>query len=236
MLLHCPSCNQPLSAAHVDVENFSAKCSHCYQISFFDQEKRKSSQLTSKKQELDLPDGMSIRSMLSQLELRYAWRRHSSGFLIFFGIFWNLMLLPFVAIAVYQSEWKIFLGTSIHLLVGVGLLYYILSSLFNVTYISVTPKEVQVEHTPLPNPFRPGRTLSANQMEQVYVKKYASGKTNGQPNWMFAVEVILKNQASVRLVGGLKTADYGLFIEQEIERFLDISDRKVQEEWRGNYT
>lgn len=184
----------------------------------------------------DLPDGMSIRRMISQMEIRYSWRRHASGFLSFFAILWNLMLVPFVAMAIIEWEPMIFLGISLHLLFGVGLLYYLLAHLFNATYITVTPREIKVEVTPLPSPLTRSRVLSSNQMEQLYVKKYSSGKTNGQPVWAYAVEAVLKNQANLRLVSGLKTPDYALFIEKEIEKFLNIDDRAVSEEWKGHYS
>jgi hypothetical protein len=234
MLLNCPQCEKPLKAEDISIENMMAKCRNCDHLFFFDQKGNRDG-IPLQKQVLELPDGMSIRKMISQLEIRYSWRRNANGFLIFFAILWNLFLLPFVIIALTQWEWIILLFLSLHLLVGVGLIYYLLATLFNATYITVSPRILRVEVTPLPIPMQASRTLSADQIEQVYVKKYSSGKTNGEPTWAYAVEVILKNQANVRLVGGLKTADYGLYIEQEIEKYLHIDDRRVKAEWSGNY-
>jgi hypothetical protein len=43
----------------------------------------------------------------------------------------------------------------------------------------------------------------------------------------------LKNKDRLQLVKGLRSHSQGLYIEQQIERFLKIDDKPVEEEWRG---
>ena len=237
MELHCPNCHSTIPAADINIQEMAAKCGRCQQVFFFDRDGLKPvSSRQEPKAAIELPDGMKVSRLLGELEISYVWRRSASGFLTFFAIFWNLMLLPFVAIAIWQGEYVILLFCGLHLLIGVGLLYYTLATFLNTTFVTVTPSELHIQHRPLPSPFHRNRILSSRQIAQLFIKKYANGRTNGQPNWAFAVEALLQNQANVRLVGGLKTADFALYLEQEIERFLHIEDRKVAEEWEGHYS
>jgi len=236
MQLHCPNCRSPIPASDINIREMAAKCIDCQHLFFFDRDGVQPATATStSKGAIELPDGMKVQRLLNELEISYNWRRHASGFLILFGLFWNAMLIPFLLVGLTSGQYVVLLAISLHLLIGIGLLYYILASLLNTTYVSVTPLELQVEHRPLPVPMQTKRVLSSRQIAQVYVKKYANGKTNGQPNWAYAVEVLLQNQAAIRLLGGLKTADFALYLEQEIERFLHIDDRRVKAEWSGPY-
>jgi hypothetical protein len=234
MDLPCPQCQSPVPASNVNIQELAAKCDRCQTVFFFDRDGSRPD--PPARPAVELPDGMKVSRMLGELELSYSWRRHASGFLLVFGLFWNAMLIPFVLVAVSSGQYMIFLGIGLHLLVGIGLLYYILASFLNSTYITVTSFELQIEHRPLPVPMRSKRVLSARQIAQLYTSKYTSSRTNGQPNWSFAVDALLQNQSRVRLLSGLKTAGYARYLEQEIERFLNLEDRRVKEEWTGPYT
>ena len=233
MDLHCPDCQRSVPVSNINIQELAPKCDTCQTVFFFD---RDGSRLRPpERPAVELPDGMKVSRMLGELELSYSWRRHASGFLLVFGLFWNAMLIPFVLVAVASGQYMVFLGIGLHLLVGIGLLYYILASFLNSTYITVTPFELHIEHRPLPVPMRSKRVLSSKQIAQLYISKYASGKTNGQPNWAFAVEALLQNQSTLRLLSGLKTAGFASYLEQEIERFLNLADRRVKDEWTGPY-
>lgn len=71
------------------------------------------------------------------------------------------------------------------------------------------------------------------EVKQLYVEKYISSRTNGSPNDAYRVNLILDNQRTVRLIHGLRHPDQARYIEQQVERFLEIEDRPVREEWQG---
>ena len=69
--------------------------------------------------------------------------------------------------------------------------------------------------------------FKTSEIEQLYVSKYFTGTTINEKRLMaYSLSAILKDKRSVRIISNsnLETA---LYLEQEIERFLDIEDKTV---------
>lgn len=230
--LSCPNCRTEIQAADINVANTLAKCVSCNTIFDFSPILKTPSH---KKEEVLLPPGIEAYSTNYELDIELNWRKTSKalGFFLFFTLFWNGIVSIFVVTALLTGSFGMLAAISIHLLIGIGLLYYVLSVLFNTTYIIVNQREVSIEHRPLRSPFYPNRYLRAREVEQIFVEKYVAGKTNGNPNYAYAVQAILPGDKKVKLVRGLKNSDQALYIEQEIENFLRIQDEPVDEEWKG---
>ena len=122
---------------------------------------------------------------------------------------------------------------SLHILIGVGLLYYMAALFVNTTYVVVDHYNLTIEHRPLKMPFYPGRTIPSRDIDQIYIHKYVASRTNGQPNYAFGVQALLKTGENIKLLKGLRNANQAQYIEQEIEKFLKIKDRAVEEEFKG---
>jgi len=122
---------------------------------------------------------------------------------------------------------------SLHLTVGIGLGYYTLALFFNTTHVNVDRYNLLIEHRPLRVLFFKNYDIPVSEIKQLYIEKYISSRTNGSPNYAYRVNLILDNQRTVRLINGLRHPDQALYIEQQIERFLEIEDRPVQEEWQS---
>ena len=152
---------------------------------------------------------------------------------MFFTVLWNGMLLPFVAGAIMSGELMMLLGISLHLIVGMSLLYYVMTILINTTYVTIDEKILSIEHRPLKLPFYGDTEVSSKDVDQVFVKKYESSRTNDVPNYAYSVNAILKDKDEIQLLKGLKHADQAQYIEQEIEFFLKIDDKPVPGEWKG---
>ena len=142
--------------------------------------------------EIFMPEGIELAEFMNELDIRYKWRHAKplNGFLVFFAIVWNVMLLPFVIMALASGQLAILAGISVHLAVGVGFLYHIISTLLNSTYIIVDDHEIMVEHRPLKIPFFvKDLYIPVDDVAQLYVKKYEQSRSNGRPNYAYAVHV-----------------------------------------------
>ncbi|MEM8906516.1 MAG: hypothetical protein AAGD05_01615 [Bacteroidota bacterium] len=231
MQLQCPQCNHAIQSDDVHLASQTAKCSNCHAI--FNFSTALETETVPMRPEIFLPKGMEILKLRSELELQISWRDTLNSFLVFFTIVWNIFVLPFAIFAILSGELMILLGLSLHLAVGIGLLYYIITAVFNTTFVTVDHHHLHIEHRPLKVPFYPNQDFPVMDIDQIYVNKYVKSKTNGRPDYAFSVEAILKNKRHVRLVRGLQHPDQALYVEQEIERFLQIKDRPVTEEWKG---
>ncbi len=230
MQLQCPQCNHEIASADIHLENLVAKCQECNSVFKFEE---KLLEEHPTRPEIFLPKGMDILKLRSELEIQVEWRDTLNTFLVIFAIFWNIIVLPFAIFAIISGELVMLLGLSLHLAVGIGLLYYIITAIFNTTFITADAYHLRIEHRPLKVPFYPHQDFPVGEIEQMYVNKYIKSKTNGNPDYAYAVEAILKNKSHIRLVKGLQYPDQALYIEQEVERFLNIKDLPVEEEWKG---
>ncbi|MFN7116710.1 MAG: hypothetical protein ACK4TA_07895 [Saprospiraceae bacterium] len=230
--LQCPNCQSTIRYEDMNIDKLIAKCHHCYTVFGFEEQVR---QTMRQRSEVPLPPGIEAASYLSELDIQINWRKTTNaGFFVFFTIFWNAVLIPFVLIALTQGEWIILLFISLHLMVGLSLLYYTLCIFFNTTYITVNRQEISVLHKPLKMPFYPDRQVTVDRVEQLFIDKYVESRTNGRPNYAFGVYAHLKNGNHIKLIRGLKNHDQARYIEQEVERFLNLEDKAVEGEWLGD--
>ena len=153
--------------------------------------------------------------------------------MLFFTLVWNAMILPIAFSAVMNGEIGALLGMSVHIGVGVWLLLSQLSKFINSTFITVDENYLTIDHRPISSPWFPKRKVPVKDIAQVFVKKKRTGSTNGVTTYGYAVIAIEKKwKREIPLIEGMKNPDKALFIEQEIEYFLGIEDKKVRGEIR----
>lgn len=232
-LIQCPQCHNIVSAANIDLEKLIAKCDQCNRVFPFDHQVETDLAFPTLQPEMLIPDGLEVLKLQSELEIRVNWFRASSkggfAFLLMFTTIWNLILLPFVITAFATGQFQILLFTSLHILVGTGLLYYLASVFLNTTTVNVTDRYLEIETSPLPTPFRKDRQISSQDVSQLYVSKYVASRTNGRPNFAYALYAKLKSGVTLKLVKGMNR-ETQKYLEYEIERFLRIEDTTINGE------
>ncbi|WP_373548238.1 hypothetical protein [Haliscomenobacter sp.] len=249
--LSCVTCGQLILAENVNLQNMVAKCRNCNAVFSFvpaNADSSKSSiletvqalmkeanrgeggtlQRPSDGRKIEMPRGVITERDFGELRFIIPWRNTRRwGFFLLFTIVWNAILTPFVVVGVATGEWIILLVTSLHLIVGVSFLLYTLGLLFNKTSIVVTSQGVDIKNGPIPIPFNPNRFMAVRDIEQLFVEEYVPSKTNGQPDYTYAVTALTTSAERQRLVGGFSQSGHALYLEQEIETFLGIENRAV---------
>lgn len=228
-LLACPKCNHFITGNDINVESTIAKCSHCDHVFAFahDSASRKL------KPQAIIPKGVEMLKLRSELDIRLKWTETTSrggqGFIILFTTVWNLILLPFVVMAVVSGTWGILLFLSAHLTVGLGLLWHLATIYFNQTSISVTKERIRIKTLPLKSLFWKSREVHNSDISQLYVSKYVQSTSNGVLNYAYALYAILRSGEKISLVRGMNR-ETQRYVEREVEEFLGIKNRKVPEE------
>lgn len=231
--LHCPACSAPIESEDINILKLVAKCRQCHTVFSFDGEfPATASAPPYSKPEILMPIGIEVLRLLSEVQIEVSWRKTSGSFFLLFTIIWNAIVLPMAVVMIVTGSLEMLLFLSLHLTVGLVFLYITLATMLNTTYITVSSRRLVIEHKPLRMPFYPGHDLSSYDIRQLHVVKYEQGKTNGRPVFAFALYLTLKSGLEVKLLKGLKTAEQAQYIEQEIERFLKISDEVVDGEYR----
>jgi hypothetical protein len=138
----------------------------------------------------------------------------------------NGSLFPMALVIIISGETEVLLFMSIHLAIGLGFLYWSLAALFNTSYITVDSHYINIQHRPFQLFFKEHQ-LETNDIEQLYVKKYSNGSTNGNPNYVYSVVAIMKSKEEIKIIKGVNKPQQALYIEQEIEKFANIKDKPI---------
>ena len=229
--LYCPNCNAKLSANDINVMSNVGKCNNCnsaFQLS------EAIALDYSPKPHVRMPKGIEAYHGLTGLDIELDWRKSSSslGFFIFFTLFWDFVVGIFVVAALAGGDLGFLLPISIHLLVGIGMTYYVMALLLNKTYIYVSASEVSIEHRPLPWPFNRNKYLNPSEIEQFYVEEYVASTTNGRPNYAYRLLIKKKDGEKIKVLNNIGKLAHARYIEQEMEKFLHIEDEPMQGEYR----
>jgi hypothetical protein len=173
-----------------------------------------------------LPAGISIRqdesrnafafnSQPTGIHIARRWLRGKHFLLLV--LFWALA--AGVGYAVYQYGWNV--ATVIGTVIAVKLNFMLLTMFLNSTRIYAGSGEVRVTHGPIPSLFGRRVHFPVGQLKQLYAAKHGA---------YYAVKADLVDGATQVLVAPLVAPEQALFVEQQIERALGLSDFEVQGE------
>ena len=230
--LECPNCDSEIFSDDINIDKAIAKCHNCHTVFPFE-EKVKDKRKARRRAEIFQPEGIEMFRLRSELNIDYKWRNTQSSnyFMLFFTLVWNAMILPSAFSAVMSGQIGALLAMSIHIGVGVWLLLSQMSKFINSTYITVDEHFLTIENRPISSPWFKNQQIPVGDIEQLYVRKKRLGSNNGVGIYGYAVIMVdKKRRREIPLITGMKNQDKALFIEQEIEYFLDIEDKKVRGE------
>ncbi|NRA51635.1 MAG: hypothetical protein HRU12_21130 [Phaeodactylibacter sp.] len=236
--LSCPECQSSIAPDQININMLLAKCNNCGLVFSFESlapAPAKSAPTAEAlplkdRGEIPMPPGIKAQALLSELNIQIRWRNRASGFLTFFTIVWNIFVIPFALFGIASGEFQILLFLSLHLAVGIGLLYALVANLVNTTSIQATNQSLIIEHAPLPIPFWKNHDIAAKDIKQLYVEEYVASTTNGRPNLRYSLSARMHTGRRLQLIKGLKNPEEGLYVEQQIERFLKIKDQAEAKE------
>lgn len=228
-LSHCPNCRHFLKEGDVNQETRTVHCGNCNHIFSVDDDITFHEGAYSRPEML-MPEGLEVLKLRNELEVRVPWRRNQSKgnvtFTISFTVLWNLILLPFVAIAIATAEWQILGFTALHLIVGMFMLVRTFALFANTSLVTINRETLEVKSKPFPTLFPRDRKIHVRDIKQLYVTKYVAGKTNDKPHYAYALYALLANGKKLKLLRGMNL-ETQRYLEYEIESFLHLRDATV---------
>lgn len=232
MHLDCPECRAPIFSDDINIVKTIAKCKSCNNIFDFNDKIGSSNQLPGRyRKEIIIPPGIEVLHLMSELEIMIKWRRSAKNFTLFFALFWNIIISIFLLAFFVVGDLLFLLFLTPFILVGIYLIYASIGYLLNTTYITVDEQRISLEHKPINYLIQKDQHFTSGQVEQLFVRKYTVGTSNGNPIYAFAVDMKLKSGKQQTLVKELHSVEYARYIEQEIEYYLKIKDRPVSGEY-----
>lgn len=225
----CPNCGSLVNPKNININNSMGKCDSCQEVFSFEEDHFFFNDRPGRP-EMIMPEGTDVLTLSESLDIRINWFKSYSkgglGFLTFFTFMWNAIVGFFAFNMIASGAAGALIGLSMHLVVGLGLAYWLGSIFLNKTDIIISKDKIRITAGPLRNPFKPDKIIDVTDLKQFYVNRYVSSTTNGQPNHAYALYAISTNNTKQEIIKGMNK-ETQLYLEQEIERYLKIKDSHV---------
>ena len=186
--VHCPGCHALVPAADINIAALVAKCGNCNRIFPLSIQNLQAAGATKGEPELGCPGGV-VREVGpgGELFIRLSWFHPILIFMAFFCVFWDGFLVFWYAMALARPAqgmmWMPLLFPLLHVAVGVGLTYYVISGFLNSTRILIDDEFVHIRHQPLPwrgNRDQPRREIRTIEMTMGWAQVCSNGEEGRQ--------------------------------------------------------
>ena len=171
-----------------------------------------------------------------ELRISWGWFQWSALFLIPFCIAWNAFLIGWYSMAMGDHgppgamKFVMLVFPLAHVAVGLGLFYGCLLMLVNSTTVRVMFGQFEIRHGPIPYPGN--RTISVDDIDQLYVKHERNvGKDSTSHNYPLLAR--LKSGQEIKLLPHNGEVEVARAVEQLVENHLNIKDQHVPGEHRS---
>ncbi len=179
---------------------------------------------------LPIPEGLQLEENSQGITISYRWYSHVVWFLIFFAFIWNGFLVGWM-LADTPFFFKMF--ASIHVAVGIGLVWYIVCLFLNTTIIKITKHEITISHAPIPLPiYAKSMQLSRFDIAQVYVAQ-VSTTNKGNTTYSFELRAISSKNISKKLSINCDNYEKAIFYKRKIEQVMRIEPQPIEGEYLG---
>ena len=216
--INCPSCGADVPADNLNIHDKIGKCGDCNVV--FSLEKDIAS-LGSKSRVRDTvirPAGVEMYEFEDELD--FTLQQPISPLEII-----GLSIAPLMAFITFALHFKKGLSILWMMPFLAAALYFIYSLINRSAYkmfVTVDQQYLNVRYSP--KNLQTEQRIAIQEIDQLYIK----GEDNGSA--LYAVVNRPEGQKHIRLIRAMSDKSKPRFVEQEIERFLNIPDREIPEE------
>lgn len=219
----CPSCGSATPAENLNIHNGIAKCNDCNSIFSFQQDIDQLSSQTQLKQEILRPEGVEISHFQNELDISVAQPWAPTEIIL-------TSIAPFVIFALAVAIAANFVPSAFtkafvlaFLTSGIAsYIAYFFKRRRHKTYIHIDPYHLHIENRP--KKLVRDRSYNVEDIDQVYIQSV------GHYHGIHMIVNSHDGQKHIPLIHYVKSRSQAKYIEQEIERQLNIPDRRVPEE------
>ncbi len=174
-----------------------------------------------------IPAKIEITRNFDHLQIVWKWLGLKFYVITPFAILLDVSLLFWSVLAfLFYDHLITLLFLSLHAAASLGVTYYTLAGYLNKTVIDVDVNFLTIKHVPLP--FGNHKKIPSKALEQLYCTKrgYPQAGKNFYPTC--DVYAITNEPLTIQLLSDMDGVEQALFVEHEIEKFLNIEDRPVK--------
>ena len=177
---------------------------------------------------IPLPARVTLKKYAQGLRITRRWFSWKVIPMAFFCLFWDGFLI-FWYIMVFSTKAPLIFAIFpvVHLSVGVAITYATLATLLNTSLIEITAKSFQVYHEPLP--WSGEIQIPTRELEQLYCTQKTHHGENSDTT-TYDLHAVTADGRNKTLLKGMDSPDIALYLEQQIESWLNIEDQPVSGE------
>ena len=173
-----------------------------------------------------IPEGLDLIQTQSGVIIRKSWFSWLVVPMVFFVIFWDGFLVFWYFMAFHSPKHgpqaMMLLFPLLHVGVGIGLTYFVVSSFFNKTDVTVSFSGVQVSIYPLPWPGN--KQVAAGEITDILVRERSAGNNNYNYNnrrISYAVMYAVESRKERKLVS-FSQSDQAEYVANAIRMALQL--------------
>jgi len=215
--LTCPSCSGNILSDDININDKIAKCGSCHAIFPFHKEIKQLLASNTAKQEIIRPEGIDIFRFRDSMEVTIQQPLTVIEMVLF-------MLIPLWGLTVAIGFVKgifLLLILSILLLLGstvYGLVWYYRHKM----HLTINQRFLTVKREP--RKYIAEKAYAVEDIDQIYIAYTSLGLS------ILAIINGVNGQKHINLISNVSTISKAKYLEQEIEKYLGIEDRRVPEE------
>jgi hypothetical protein len=181
--------------------------------------------------QIPIPERFNVTRTANELTVRWRWFRAQHVFMLFFAIAWDAFLVFWYFGPMAGQGGLLFqVFPIVHVAVGLGISYSVLTGFLNSTTIAVARGRLRVKHGPLP--WRGNRVMSRDDVTQLFVRE---SKSTHRSRYSSDISIISRfdllavdaDAREITLVRGLETPAQARYLEHAFEARLGILDKRV---------
>lgn len=177
--------------------------------------------------DIGLPDKLALSNHGSYIEITRQWFGWQTVLLTAIAFVWDGLLFTLYSKMDQNTDPMAIYFPLLHVAAGIGITYYALAGWVNQTRIVVGRGKLAVFHEPMPWPGN--MDVETSNLKQLYTKEKINRSRNGT-YVTYEVHATTNNDQNIKLVSGLYASEQALYIEQEIENYLNIKNVPVRGE------
>jgi len=216
----CPSCSQVTPADNININDKIAKCNECDTVFSFEKEIIDLLEMGDAKQEVIRPEGIDLFHFQGELEITM-----KQPIAVVEGVFGTLfpLLATLFSVMYFMIPGAPILVLIIPWLIGFPFLFNLVYRSLQKMYIIVDDQDLSILRKP--RSLVKDQHFAISEIDQLYVKSVQGGICD-----IYLVVNGANGQKHVKLISHMKSMSKARYLEQEIEKYLGIEDRRIPEE------
>jgi len=227
--VNCPSCSANVPADNLNIQTNIAICHNCQGIFSFHQKVDQLSNQNRVSQEILQPEGVELSRFLNELDISIAqpW----SGIEIFL-----ISIIPFLvfisgvlfAVSIPPSDFARIALLSYYIISFIGYISYFFIRKQHKLHVHIDHRNLYIERRP--RKLIKDKHIAIQDIDQVYTKNVISTANGSRGVGVFIIVNGDTGQKHVELIKSVSSRSKAKYIEQQIEKYLEIPDRRVPDE------